>query len=669
MAALPLAQLTQTLGGALGGFRQSANENNRTISQVVKDLGMHFASQKGVLNNLGIAMRSQQGDNQDVARQVTQTNTLLRQSVGLQRDLLTAMKALDKSVKAIKVDGEGSGVEASGIMSRFKGVGALLKGGAIATGGAAALTVGGKAIKNAYNAEAIQGEDDGKSAYKLTIGEGDKKREVSLSEKDIERLAKIARAEAGGKTEGVAGRQAVVDTVLNRLASGNKAWGADGGIRGVINAKKQFSPINGIGDVDKLPTNRELEQYEKEVRDYLAARTKGKSQLGKNYTMFANPSISDPVNQQGWVGAMQRSGSAKQYGRHVHGINPNVSVPNYSIASSGGDNAEPTTASNQAQPQGDAEKAKRMLQQRQAGGRGFTGVNASKLTPEFSNKLNQAIEAAEAATGDKVRITEGYRPASVQAQYYADYKGVPITYQGKTYQPDPSKKGRLAAPPGKSNHQSGNAADLAEGPAREWIRKNASRFGLKDLGAKDMPHFELAGAHSDAQAVSSNDNSSGSDAQPSGATAQAQVTPEQAQALMRRGLGGGMGNMGFGGLAGALGGGLAGLAGAIGSRLGSALSTPAPQAAMVQPEPTATTPATAQVQQNAVQTAAREASAQEAVTRPAPAANVTQVNNHGTGSMRQVQEDPFTGGRHVAAPWSDKLLESYYRNPQGIQTA
>lgn len=113
--------------------------------------------------------------------------------------------------------------------------------------------------------------------------------------------------------------------------------------------------------------------------------------------------------------------------------------------------------------------------------------------PLFQQRLYAALDAAEKATGGRRNIVEGYRSPETQAQYYADYKGIPITWGGRTYQPNPAKLGRLAAPPGKSRHQLGQAADLGAGPVRDWVRAHANQFGLETLrGGVDQPHIQLA---------------------------------------------------------------------------------------------------------------------------------------------------------------------------------
>src|SRR5215469_430246 len=117
--------------------------------------------------------------------------------------------------------------------------------------------------------------------------------------------------------------------------------------------------------------------------------------------------------------------------------------------------------------------------------RAGSGVDTSGLAPNFASRLETAIRAAEAQTGEKVTINDAYRDSHRQAQYYANYTRRPVTWQGQTYMPHGG--GGLAAPPGRSRHQLGQAADLRRGAVlsllRQWHESGVlrSRFGLEFL--------------------------------------------------------------------------------------------------------------------------------------------------------------------------------------------
>jgi peptidoglycan hydrolase-like protein with peptidoglycan-binding domain len=86
--------------------------------------------------------------------------------------------------------------------------------------------------------------------------------------------------------------------------------------------------------------------------------------------------------------------------------------------------------------------------------------------------------AAAAADGVQLRITSGYRSHAEQVHLYNLYK---------------SGKGNIAAPPGTSNHESGNAIDFQNLPgAYAWLKRNSQRFGFKNFDPEPW-HYSIDG--------------------------------------------------------------------------------------------------------------------------------------------------------------------------------
>lgn len=85
------------------------------------------------------------------------------------------------------------------------------------------------------------------------------------------------------------------------------------------------------------------------------------------------------------------------------------------------------------------------------------------LDKDFDSRLQALIRDS----GGKVSIGSGYRSYDEQARLYARYKA--------------GVKGQApAAPPGKSNHNHGLAADLkyADKATKAWVHANAAKYGL-----------------------------------------------------------------------------------------------------------------------------------------------------------------------------------------------
>lgn len=167
------------------------------------------------------------------------------------------------------------------------------------------------------------------------------------------------------------------------------------------------------------------------------------------------------------------------------GAQANTSAPSSSaLLASGGSTTAPATspaaphtllayARNPTPPQGEASS-------------GFLSVaphaDVANLSPEFARRA-AAFQRAAKEAGVDTTVLSGYRDNAKQAQLYAAYK---------------NGTGGIAAPPGMSYHNSGNAMDLyASDPAKQkWLVENAPKFGLYP-GANfgDPGHFQIAGAN------------------------------------------------------------------------------------------------------------------------------------------------------------------------------
>ena len=99
----------------------------------------------------------------------------------------------------------------------------------------------------------------------------------------------------------------------------------------------------------------------------------------------------------------------------------------------------------------------------------------TKLNPEFSRRFYALLTAAS-AEGIDIWVTSGYRSRAHQKRLYDRWKA------GKSRLP--------AAPPGKSNHERGRAADLVASDLQRVVAI-ARKLGLRWAGEKDPVHFEL----------------------------------------------------------------------------------------------------------------------------------------------------------------------------------
>ena len=121
----------------------------------------------------------------------------------------------------------------------------------------------------------------------------------------------------------------------------------------------------------------------------------------------------------------------------------------------------------------------------------FTG-----LTPNFSSALSNMLAAAEEELGqNSLSITSAYRSPEKQAELYK----AALKKYGSV-----KAARRWVAPPGKSMHNKGLAVDFGaagggllrdpNSPQAQWLKKNASRFGLAVPMSWEPWQVELAGA-------------------------------------------------------------------------------------------------------------------------------------------------------------------------------
>ena len=105
-----------------------------------------------------------------------------------------------------------------------------------------------------------------------------------------------------------------------------------------------------------------------------------------------------------------------------------------------------------------------------------------QLDPRLLAAVQQAATAA-AADGVAMTITSGWRSAAFQQQLLDDavasYGSLAVARQ-------------YVQTPEHSRHVLGQAVDIGAAPADQWLVANGVRFGLCQIYANEVWHFELA---------------------------------------------------------------------------------------------------------------------------------------------------------------------------------
>lgn len=112
----------------------------------------------------------------------------------------------------------------------------------------------------------------------------------------------------------------------------------------------------------------------------------------------------------------------------------------------------------------------------------FTG-----LRPEFSSALANLFSNAPPEIQNAMRVSSGYRSVGRQAELWE-------AALAKYGSPEVARK--WVAPPGRSNHNHGQAVDLKylSPDAQKWAHANAAQYGLAFPLSNENWHIELAGA-------------------------------------------------------------------------------------------------------------------------------------------------------------------------------
>jgi len=118
-------------------------------------------------------------------------------------------------------------------------------------------------------------------------------------------------------------------------------------------------------------------------------------------------------------------------------------------------------------------------------------ADIADLNPAFRSRLDPFLAALTKA-GINANVISGYRSPELQSRLYANYQarqaGQPLPYPQEN-------QGAIAAPPWRSFHNYGLAADVTPANPADYSRmwSMAPQYGLTALGAKDMRHFQMAG--------------------------------------------------------------------------------------------------------------------------------------------------------------------------------
>lgn len=435
-----LSSLTNTLSSGLKSigqqnnqFKNAASQQNNTISRFVKDIGRYFSNMSQQQNSLNANLNDISQSTTLNSQKIDQTNNLLRDSLSIQSQMLEELKNSSLLLKKMFSNAEDNGGDQSSMWSKVKN--------------AAAFTALGAGLTAAISPAMAGGMDN------LTGGATGMYPATPVSGSTDQILKTIRGQESGG------------NYTTPNLAGASSASGAyqftDGTWKGLT---RQYGIGTEFPKAAMAPPQVQDQIAAKYVEDILSRHNGDVSWVPREW--FAGPDGTFSAQEQAANPGQSVEGYVQKWMSRYNGISGSTKRDNDVDESTYKGGTQQDTSQNWTA----------FLRERSH------GANIEGLNPVFGQKLAQAIAAAERITGQKAKIVSGYRSTAEQSVLYQRYK---------------SGVGGLAAPPGHSRHERGNAVDLADGPTREVLRRIDSQYGIEDLYSKigkDMPHFQLSGS-------------------------------------------------------------------------------------------------------------------------------------------------------------------------------
>ena len=495
-----LQAVRSTTAASEQNLRTYAEQNNSSVQKVLKDIYRVFSSNSRANAGINSALEENAAETQRFSGKIDSTNSLLQQTLSIQSVMLSEIKSLNNSLTRMFMGRGGVGGGAGGAGYLFGAAGLL--------GGAALLANANRGGGNNNNlppaVERSGGSGSGarpssREIYDYLVGKGlDHNKAVGM-------LANVARETGGTFDAGLVNPDDNGDGPSGGLFQHHDS--RRDGSRRFTNMKAAVGENwkqNWKGQIDFALSEPDGQRY---LAANYASPEEATAAFYRKFERGANES-SDLAKSQTWLDKWAREGFGRQTQRQE--TNPPAVPP---APQPERRQEQPTPQPQERQtPQRTSERpasatipgnrqsqtppgAPRSATPQQEGG-DAQRLAAYNLRPEFAEKISKLIAAAEQATGERVRVVQGYRDPKEQAQYYADYIGKEITYDGQTYKPNPARKGIIAAPPGQSKHQFGLAVDVSAGKARDWMAQHAGEYGITWGGNwrhSDPPHFQMEG--------------------------------------------------------------------------------------------------------------------------------------------------------------------------------
>lgn len=437
------------VGQETGQFRKAADGQNKSIGNFIKDVSKMFSSQNKQQASINTSLDDIQYNSQQTNSKVSQSNDLIQESISIQTQMLSELRSVSKGIGSL-IEGLGLGGFGGGGGTGSKIASALLAGGI----GAAAGALGGAGIN-------------------------------FLSQQSGTEITNFIGS--GGDANSGAGSSQNAANAINFFKS--KGWSDThaAGIVGNLQAEsgKDLNP-SSVGD---------------DGTAYGIAQWRNDRQT--NFSKFFGKRIQDSSFEEQlkfiqWELENTHADAAEKIKQAKTASEAAALVDKYYEISSGihtqkrMDNAEALMPEQTPEGDGDVMAMSGPVNLQKYSLKPASHVQG--LDNGFQQKLGKFFQEAE-ASGHDIKLYSGYRSPERQKELFADA----VKKYGS-----PEAARRWVAPPGRSRHNYGLAADLKflTPGAKEWAHQNASKYGLNFRMAHESWHIEPIGASSNVPASS-----------------------------------------------------------------------------------------------------------------------------------------------------------------------
>ena len=425
-------------------FKNAATQQNGSISKFIKDISKLFGSQNKQQSDINNSLNELQQTSSITSGKVDQTNNLLQESISIQTNMLSELKNVSSALSGLlKASGQTDG-------SFLNSMGAVAGGAALGAGVLGSLNL----MSNNFNTNSLFGNSSSGGTFSGASSLASSN--LSAEEKAI--LETIAGGESGGRYDIInyvagGGTPAYFSDFSKHPFEGQKGYTAAGRYQILASNYDIYSKQAGVSDFSPESQDKVALEFAKDVY---------KRQTGGNLVEdIKNPELHESITnvlKPTWHGIKGGSYLGSAY----------------------------ESFKTQKTPEGDGDVMPQS---------GAINLQKYSLKPPshveglnsgFKGSLGKFLSDAE-ASGHSIKIYSGYRSAERQKELWEQA----VRKYGS---PEAAKK--WVAPPGRSRHNFGAAADLQfeSESAKQWAHKNASKYGLTFRMGHEPWHIEPANA-------------------------------------------------------------------------------------------------------------------------------------------------------------------------------